>query len=91
MNTWNWGLQTDLHLRTITTEEDDFTRLLQKVAMSMLLSKASEGDFIGNGWGSEDFTLSGFLFRKRMVVPNRLKVRPEAFPKSIPMSANEHS
>ena len=53
----------------------------------MLFSKASEGDFIRNGWVSEDFTLSGFLFRKRMVVPNRLKVRPEAFPKSIPMSA----
>jgi len=42
----------------------------------MLLSKASEGDFIGNGWVSEDFTLSEFLFCWRMRVPNRLKVRP---------------
>ena len=32
--------------------------LLQKVAMSKLLSKASEGDSIRNGWVSEDFTLS---------------------------------
>ena len=52
----------------------------------MLPSKASEGDFIRNGWVSEDFTLSEFLFRKGMIVPNRLMVRPEAFPKSIPMS-----
>jgi hypothetical protein len=54
--------------------------------MDMLPSKASEGDFIRNGLVSEDFTLSEFLFRKGMIVPNRLMVRPEAFPKSIPMS-----
>ena len=59
---------------------------VQKTAMDMLPSKASEGDFIRNGWVSEDFTLSEFLFRKGMIVPNRLMVRPEAFPKSIPMS-----
>jgi hypothetical protein len=53
----------------------------------MLLSKASEGDFIRDGWLSEDFTLIEFLFRQGMRVPNRLKVRLEAFPKSIPMSA----
>jgi len=57
-----------------------------KAAMDMLPSKASEGDFIGNGLVSKDFTLSGFLFRQGMRVPNRLKVRLEAFPKSIPMS-----
>ncbi len=55
-------------------------------AMDMLPSKASEGDFIRNGLVSEDFTLSEFLFRRGMIVPNRLKVRLEAFPKSIPMS-----
>ena len=42
----------------------------------MLPSKASEGDFIRNGLVSEDFTLSEFLFRQGMIVPNRLKVRP---------------
>jgi len=42
----------------------------------MLPSKASEGDFIRNGWVSEDFTLSEFLIRQGMIVPNRLKVRP---------------
>jgi len=63
-----------------------FTHLLQKTAMDMLPFKASEGDFIRNGWVSEDFTLSEFLFRKGMTVPNRLRVRPEAFSKSIPMS-----
>jgi hypothetical protein len=52
----------------------------------MLPSKASEGDFIRNGWVLEDFTLSESLFRQGMIVPNRLKVRLEAFPKSIPMS-----
>jgi hypothetical protein len=40
-----------------------FTYLLQKTAMDMLPSKASEGDFIRNGLVSEDFTLSGVLFR----------------------------
>ena len=52
----------------------------------MLPSKASEGDFIRNGLVSEDFTLSEFLFRQGRIVPNRFKVRLEAFPKSIPMS-----
>ena len=32
--------------------------------MSMLFSKASEGDFIGIGWVSEDFTLSGIPVSK---------------------------
>ena len=59
---------------------------MQKTDMDMLPSKASEGDFIRNGLVSENFTLSEFLFRKGMIVPNRLMVRPEAFPKSIPMS-----
>jgi hypothetical protein len=54
--------------------------------MDMLPSKASEGDFIRNGLVSEDFTLSELLFQQGMIVPNRLKVRLEAFPKSIPMS-----
>jgi hypothetical protein len=54
--------------------------------MDMLPSKASDGDFIRNGFVLEDFTLSEFLFRQGMTVPNRLMVRPEAFPKSIPMS-----
>jgi hypothetical protein len=54
--------------------------------MDMLPSKASEGDFIRNGLVSDDFTSSEFLFRKGMIVPNRLMARPEAFPKSIPMS-----
>jgi hypothetical protein len=54
--------------------------------MGMLPSKASEGDFIRNGLVSEDFTLSEFLIRQGMIVPNRLKVRLEAFPKSIPVS-----
>jgi hypothetical protein len=63
------------------------THLLQKkTAMDMLPSKASEGDFIRNGLVSEDFTLSEFLFRQGMMLPNRLKVRPEPFPKSMPMS-----
>ena len=62
------------------------THLLQKTAMDMLPSKASEGDFIRIGLVSEDFTLSEFLFRQGMIVLNRLKVRLEAFPKSIPMS-----
>jgi hypothetical protein len=62
------------------------THLAQKTAMDMLPSKASEGDFIRNGLVSEDFTLSEFLFRRGMILPNRLKVRLEAFPKSIPMS-----
>jgi hypothetical protein len=65
----------------------NFTHLVQKAAMDMLPSKASEGDFIGNGRVSEDFALSEFLFRQGVIVPNRLKVRLEAFPKSIPMSA----
>jgi len=54
--------------------------------MDMLPSKASEGDFIRNGWVSKDFTLSEFLFRQGETVPNRLEVRLEAFPKSTPMS-----
>jgi len=54
--------------------------------MSILLSKASEGNCIRNDWVSEDFTLSELLFQQGMIVPNRLKVRLEAFPKSIPMS-----
>jgi hypothetical protein len=54
--------------------------------MDMLPSKASEGDFIRNGLVSEDFTLSDLLFQQGMIVPNRLKVRLEAFRKSIPMS-----
>jgi len=67
--------------------------LVQKTAMDMLPSKASEGDFIRNGLVSEDFTLSEFLFRRGLIVPNRSKVRLEAFPKSIPMSvwANFHT
>jgi hypothetical protein len=44
--------------------------------MDMLPSKASEGDFIRNGWVSKDFTLSEFLFRQGETVPNRLEVRP---------------
>jgi hypothetical protein len=54
--------------------------------MDMLPSKASEGDFIRNGLLSEDFTLSEFLFPQGIILPNCLKVHPEAFPKSIPMS-----
>ena len=61
--------------------------MLQNAAINMLFSKASDGDFIGNGWVSEYFTFSEFLFRPQMIVPNRLEVRPEAFPKSISMSA----
>jgi len=52
----------------------------------MSLSKASEGGFIGNGWVSEDFTLSEALLRKGMTVSIRLKVRLETFPRGIPMS-----
>jgi hypothetical protein len=62
------------------------THLLQNTAMDMLPSKASEGDFIRNGLVSEDFTLSELQFQQEMIVLNRLKVRLEAFPKSIPMS-----
>jgi len=54
--------------------------------MDMLPSKASEGDFIRNGLVSEDFTLSEPPIQQGVIEPNRLKVRLEAFPKSIPMS-----
>ena len=42
----------------------------------MLPSMASEGDFIRNGFVSEDFTLSESLFRIGRIVPIRLNVRP---------------
>jgi hypothetical protein len=53
--------------------------------MDMPPFKASDGDLSGNGPVSEDFAKSEFLFRQGMI-PIRLKVRPEAFPKGIPMS-----
>jgi hypothetical protein len=54
--------------------------------MDMPLSNASDGGFIGIGSVLEDFILSEFLFRKGRIAPIRLKVRPEAFPRGIPMS-----
>ena len=62
------------------------SRQLPGMAMGHPFFKASEGGFIGRGWVSEDFTLSEFLFRKGMTMPIRLKVRPEVFPKGLPMS-----
>jgi hypothetical protein len=52
----------------------------------MPLSNASEGGFIRNRYVSEGINLKEFLFRQGMLVPIRLKVRLEAFPKGIPMS-----
>jgi len=51
----------------------------------MPLSKASEGGFIEIGSVLEVFTLNEFLFRRGRMVPVRLKVCLESFPRGIPM------
>jgi len=51
------------------------------MAMGHPFFKASEGGLIENVWVSKDFSLSEFIFRKRMTVSFCSMVRPEAFPK----------
>jgi hypothetical protein len=56
---WRFGTQACPVLHPLTPR---LTHLLQRTDMDMPPSKASEGDFIRNGFVSEDFTLSESLF-----------------------------